>query len=202
MKQCIRYTCTVFVVAGTLPCFAVADDKSASQKVDPKMEEMMKKAEVAGTPGAAHKALDPLIGTWSVEVKSWMAPEAPPIVTEATAKSSWVMNGRFVQEEFSGEFMGKPFRGMSLTGYDNMKQKYINVWIDDMHTTVFTTEGEAGDGGKVITLEGKYDCPMTGIKDTPMKEVIRIISDDKHVFEMHDPSKGDAKTMEITYTRK
>ena len=33
------------------------------------------------------------------------------------------MNGRFVQEEFQGEMMGKAFRGMSLIGYDNQKQK-------------------------------------------------------------------------------
>ena len=53
------------------------------------------------------------------------------------------MNGRFVQPEFTGEFMGKPFRGVSLTGYDNTKQKYNSVWIDDMHTSMFTSEGKA-----------------------------------------------------------
>ena len=47
------------------------------------------------------------------------------------------------------------------------------------------------------------DCPMTGEKDMPVKQVLRIISPDKHVFEMHDPRKGEkSKTMEITYTRK
>ena len=36
-----------------------------------------------------------------------------------------------------------------------------------------------------------------------MKQVLLIVSQDKHVFEMHDPTKGsDSKTMEITYTRK
>ena len=35
-----------------------------------------------------------------------------------------------------------------------------------------------------------------------MKTVLRVLSPDKHVFEMYDSSKGDnAKTMEITYTR-
>ena len=35
-----------------------------------------------------------------------------------------------------------------------------------------------------------------------MKQVLLIVSHDKHVFEMHDPAKGDdSKTMEITYTR-
>jgi hypothetical protein len=203
MKQYIRYTCTAALAAATLTASLVlAEDKSASQKPDPQMEEMMKKAEAAGTPGAAHKALEPLVGNWAAEVKCWMAPDAPPTVSKATAKATWVMNGRFVQEEFNGEFMGKPFRGMSLTGYDNIKQKYNTVWVDDMHTSLVTSEGEAGNGGKVITFEGKCDCPMTGQKDMPMKQVIRIVSPDTHVFEMHDPSKGGhSKTMEITYTR-
>ena len=203
MKHYIRYTCTAVLAAGTIIASPVlAEEKSASQEPDPKMEEMMKKAEAAGTPGAAHTALEPLVGNWKAEVKCWMAPNAPPTVTKATAKATWVMNGRFVQEEFNGEFMGKPFRGMSLTGYDNFKQKYNNVWIDDMHTSLATAEGKAENGGKVITLEGKYDCPMTGQKNMTMKQVIRMIGPDTRVFEMHDPSKGDqSKTMEITYTR-
>jgi hypothetical protein len=119
------------------------------------------------------------------------------------AFTAWVMNGRFVRQEFTGEFMGKPFHGVSLTGYDNTKQKYNSVWIDDMRTSMFTSEGEGENGNNVITLEGKYDCPMTGRKDLPMKQVLLIINQDKHVFEMHDPTKGDgSKTMEITYTRK
>ena len=159
-----RHIFTAVIVAGTLAAsFALADE--ASQKTDTNMDEMMKKAEAAGTPGAAHKALEPLVGNWTAEVKSWMAPDAPPTVTKAAAKSSWVMNGRFVQQEFTGDFMGKPFRGVSLTGFDNTKQKYTNVWIDDMHTSMFTSEGEGENGNTVITLEGKYDCPMTDRKD-------------------------------------
>ena len=41
-----------------------------------------------------------------------------------------------------------------------------------------------------------------GQKNMTMKQVIRIVSPDTHVFEMHDPSKGEhSKTMEITYIR-
>jgi hypothetical protein len=158
--------------------------------------------EVAGTPGSAHKALEPLVGSWNVEVKQWMSPDAPPTTTKGTSKATWAMGGRFVQEEFKGEFMGKPFRGLSFTGYDNTKQRYNNVWMDDMHTAIFTSEGEGENGGKVVTLEGSYDCPLTGEKNKAMKQVIRVISRDKHVLEMYDPGKGNARTMEITYTRK
>ena len=202
MKDGIRYAASALAVVGAL--FAgvvIAKDKAA--KLDPKTEEMMKKAEIAGTPGAGHKALEPLVGSWTAEVKCWMDPSAPPTVNKATAKSTWVMDGRFVQEEFKGEFMGKPFRGMSLMGYDNTKQKFNSIWVDDMHTSILYSEGDADGAYKVFTLEGKMDCPITGQKDMTMRQVIRIINRDTHVFEMHDPSKGaNSKTMEITYTRK
>ena len=204
MKHRIAYTCSALIVAGTLVAsFAPAQDKSASKKLDPKMEEMMKKAEAAGTPGAAHKALEPLVGDWTAEVKCWMAPDAPPMESKGTAKASWAMKKRFVREEFDGEMMGKPFHGISLIGYDNSKQKYNTVWVDDMSTAIFTTEGTAENDGKIITFEGKMDCPITGEKDRSYRQVLRIINPNKHVLEMYNSPQGtEAKTMEITYTRK
>jgi hypothetical protein len=203
MKQTTRYAGSAFVVAGALiVTLALAAEKESSQKLDPKMEEMLKKAEAACTPGPAHKALEPLVGDWNVEVKMWMAPDAPPSITKGTAKSTWTLKNRFVQQEFSGEFMGKPFSGISFTGYDNVRQKYRSVWIDDMSTTMITSEGDADTAGKVITLGGDYACALSGEKHKASKQVYRILSRDKHVFEMYDPAQGDAKTMEITYTRK
>src|SRR5687767_14351893 len=69
-------------------------------------EEMMRKAEAAGRPGPGHKALDHFAGNWKAEVKCWMDPNGPPQVSQATAKGSWQMNGRFLQEDFQGEMMG------------------------------------------------------------------------------------------------
>ena len=150
MKYCTHYTGAAVLAAGTLiASLVLAQDKSAPPKPDPQMQELMKKAEAAGTPGAAHQALEPLVGNWTAEVKCWMAPDGPPTVTKATAKATRILNGRFVQEEFNGEFMGRPFHGMSLLGYDNLKEKYTSVWLDDMHTSLVTALGEAENGGKV-----------------------------------------------------
>jgi hypothetical protein len=199
----IRYICLALLGGAIAAGIVVAADKSASQKPDAKAEEMMKKMEAAGTPGPAHKVLDALAGEWNAEVKMWMAPDAPPTINKASAKSEWTMKGRFLKEEFTGEFMGQPFRGLSFIGYDNVKEKYNSVWIDDMSTTMVTSEGEADKAGKVITFEGSYACALTGEKEKPAKQVYRLISRDKHIFEMHDPRLGaNSKTMEITYTRK
>jgi hypothetical protein len=163
--------------------------------------EMMKKVEAAGTPGPAHKALQALTGNWKAEVKCWMDPGGPPEVTQGTAKANFTLNGRFLEEEFHGQMMGKSFTGKTLLGYDNTKQTFNSVWISDTQTSMFTSEGKGDGGNKVITLEGKANCPATGRKDIPMKTVLRVLSPEKHVFEMFDGSKGNAKTMEITYTR-
>src|SRR6266478_2530490 len=161
-----------------------AEDKSDSGKSDAEKQEMQKKMEAAGAPGPAHKALEAFVGNWKAEVKCWMEPGGPPHVSHGTAKASWVLNGHFLEEEFHGEMMGKPFTGRSLMGYDNIKQTFNTVWVSDMQTSMFTSEGKGENGNKVITLEGKSNCPATGRKDIPMKTVFRVISPDKHVFEM------------------
>src|SRR5436190_3107654 len=173
------------------------EDKSGAEK-----QEMMKKMQAAGTPGPAHKALEAFVGNWKAEVKCWHEPGGAPQVSQGTAKTSWILAGHFLEEEFHGEMMGQPFTGRSLLGYDNTKQKFNSVWMSDMQTSIFTSEGRGESGNKVITLEGKADCAATGRKDVPMKQVFRVISPDKHTFEMFDVSKGEnARTMEITYTR-
>ena len=181
---------------------AEAQSGSGSSKPDADKAEMMKKVEAAGKPGLGHQALNALEGNWKAEVKCWMEPGGSPEVSQGTAQASWKFNGRFLEEEFHGQMMGKPFTGRTLLGFDNTKQTFNSVWVSDTQTSMFTSEGKGDSGNKVITLEGKASCPATGRKDIPMKTVLRVISPDKHVLEMFDGSKGEnAKTMEITYTR-
>ena len=164
-------------------------------------QEMMKKAEAAGRPGPQHKSLESLAGNWKAEVKCWMDPSGSPEVTKGTAKASMIFNGRFLEEEFHGEMMGHPFTGKSLIGYDNTKQKFFSTWMSDNQTSIFVSEGKGDSDNKVITLEGKTNCAATSQRDIPMKSVLRVLGPDKHIFEMFDGSKGNARTMEITYTR-
>ena len=161
--------------------------------------ELMKKMEAAGTPGPGHQALNAFVGEWKAEVKCWMEPGGQPNISQGSSKTQWILNGRFLEEIFRGEMMGKPFTGRCLMGFDNSKQTFNSIWVDDMHTSLFTSEGKGESGNTVITLEGKSTCPATGQKDVPMKQVFRVINADKHVLEMFN---GTVKAMEITYTRR
>src|SRR5262245_6595500 len=209
MKQDKGIIHVTLILAGALFAIsAISEDKpgAADKKAQAgglNVDEMMKKAEELGKPGPAHKALESLAGEWNIEGRCWMAPDGPPMVNKGTAKVRWILDGRFLQEDFNGEFMGKQFQGIGITGYDNMKKKYVGSWIDSMSTGVFSSEGTADTDGKVFTFQGKMDDPMTGQKNKPFKWVVRILDADKHTFEMHDLTLGDkSKTMEMTYTRK
>src|SRR6187399_2365390 len=129
MKRSIYYSGAALVVATVFVAgLALADNKTAP--TDAQKAEAAKQMQ-AIAPGAAHKKLEPFIGEWNAEVKAWMAPGQPPAESKGTAKATWILDGRYVQEEFSGDFMGQPFKGMSLTGYDNIRGKYRSVWVDN-----------------------------------------------------------------------
>ena len=191
------------VAASAFACvLAVASahaDDAAAMKQQQEMEMWAKMA----APGAPHAELAKLAGTWNTIVTMWMEPGAEPQVSKGVSDNKMVLDGRWLEQRYTGDFMGQPFQGVGFTGYDNVRQKYRSVWMDDMSTTMVTSEGDADTGGYVITLAGDYACAMTGEKHKAATEIIRIVSHDKYVFEMHDPKRGEnSKTMEITYTRK
>jgi hypothetical protein len=199
----------VAIVLGLLTSPLQADEKDAAAvKVNagekPDMAEMMKKMEELAAPAPEHKTLASLAGEWETEAKCYMTgADGAPTVSKGTCKSKMILGGRFLQEEFDGDMMGKKFHGMGITGYDKFNKKFFNTWVDDMGTGVLVTEGTCDASGKVLTLTGKMDDPMTGEKEKEVKLVTRIVSPDKHTFEMHDMALGEkSKMMEITYTRK
>ncbi len=74
------------------------------------------------TPGDAHKAMAKSEGSWEGEVSMWMAPAAPPVTSKSTATNKMTMGGRYQVSSFTGSFMGQPFEGMGIMGYDNTKK--------------------------------------------------------------------------------
>lgn len=210
MKICALFSiarCTAMLAAGLLVSSAIADDKKADkaggkEAAAPDSAEMMKKMAEMGAPTAEHKLLASLAGEWEAEVKCNMTGFNNP-GSKGNATCKMILGGRFLQEQFEGDMMGQKFRGMGVTGYDKTKKMFVGTWADDMGTAIFVTEGKADASGKVITMEGKMDDPMTGEKNKTMRAITRILSPDKHVFELHDVGLGaEGKMMEITYVRK
>jgi len=175
-------------------------EKKQEDKMD--MQAMTDLYTKLGTPGAPHKLLASMAGSWSTKIKSWMEPNKPPMESVGTCEQKMILGGRFLQQEFTGDMMGSRFTGIGVTGYDNHTKKYVSTWMDSMGTAILFFEGTASADGKTITQESRYDDPIKG----PMKwrSVTKIVNDDTHVFEMYGTAKKgkEEKMMEITYTRK
>ena len=161
------------------------------------MEAWMKVA----APGSHHEHMAPLVGSWNVQSKVWMEPGADPIESHGKAEHELILGGRFIQTSFTGEFMGQPFFGMALDGYDNILGKHVGTWVDSMGTAIYNFIGTCSDEGKVRTMIAEYTDP-SGEKQT-MKAVTTIISNDKHTYASYGVTPdGEVKSFEITYTRR
>jgi hypothetical protein len=195
---CAWVAIAVLLLGGIGPV-AAQQDKPMSAEEKAAMEAWLKYA----APGPSHKLLEPLVGSWNATTTWWQAPGAPPQVSTATAETVAVLGGRFIREDVSGTMMGQPFQGIGYTGYDNFKKKFVGTWMDSMGTMIMVSSGTADATGKVLTFTAEIDDVMSG-KTVTVREVARVIDNNKHVFEMYgpDPSGKEFKTMEIVYTRR
>jgi hypothetical protein len=166
------------------------------------MQAMMEVYQKVGTPGAPHKMLAKLVGSWTTKTRAWMEPDNPPTEGTGTCEQKMLFDGRYLQQEYSGEMTGNPFTGINVIGYDNHVKKYVSTWIDSMSTGIYYFEGTASPDGKTITKQCTYDDPVRG--STSWRSVTRIVNKNKMEHEMYLTSKGrkEEKMMEMTVTRK
>jgi hypothetical protein len=152
-------------------------------------------------PGPEHQALAKLAGTWDVAAKMWMEPGKDPMESKGTAKMEVILDGRYLRQDYRGDFMGQPFTGIGIEGFDRVKNAYTSTWLDSMSTGIMHMDGTSSDGGKTITYEGDYSCPMEK-RQIQGRTVTKIIDDKTFTVTMYATREGsEAKTMELRYTR-
>jgi len=211
----------VCLVSALVAGRAMSDDKpgSTDEAKSPSPEEMktmmegMKAWLEAIEPSQHHELLDQFVGSWKTTTKMWMGgPGSSPTVTQGTSDVKWVLGKRFLMEEHAGKMpmpdmtgaMNEvPYEGIGIMGYDNHRNTYVGTWMSNLATNILTMKGSVDPAGKLFRSYGEMDEPMLGVVGRTVKYVTRVISKDKHVFEIFDLHAGDDyKVIEITYTRK
>ena len=188
----------ILLIGATLGGFVMAEDKK------PSMDDMMAAYAKYMNPGPQHKLLDPMVGSWDCASRMWMDPDSLPFESKAVSEKQWVLGGRFIQEDASGDMMGTSFHGFGFTGYDLINQEYIRVWFDEMSTSIMFSKGQVDPTGKIFTYYSEYKDPMDNMKEKTSKSVVTIVDNNKHMFEAYEkgPDGKDRKSFDITYTRK
>jgi hypothetical protein len=197
----------------TSPASAARPASAAPAAGQPNEAEMMKQMMELSKLNENHKLLASLAGNWTYNIKFWMNPDpnAKPQESKGNATTKPVMGGRYFVMDVSGKMQmpgpdGKmkdvEFKGMGIDGYDNVKKKFVSSWIDNMGTGIEFSEGTYDPATKTFTYASEMEA-VPGMK-TKVREVLKIADNDHHTFEWYeDRGKGqEAKTMEISYTRK
>lgn len=152
-------------------------------------------------PGEEHKQLASLAGSWTTKTREWMEPGKPPVESTGSAEMKTLLDGRFLQQDLSGQMMGQPFTGIEIVGYDNLQKRYVTTWMSNTSTMIFIMEGTASADGKTITLKGQHPEPGGGYMKH--RAIWKIVDNNTLNFDMygaHHRGK-EWKIMEISYTR-
>jgi len=182
--------------------FAFRQEKKPAEAVAPKDDPALAKMKEFATPGPAHKVLDGKVGKWNAQVKGWTQPGAQPTTDTGTAEIKWIMDGRYLEDTFKGTFMGAPFHGRGITGFDNLKKKYFATWIDTAGTGIMHSEGTFDSASKTFTYMGECPDCMAG-KYVKSRTIDKLVDADHWTMQMYSPGPDGKEfmSMEIAYTR-
>lgn len=189
---------TTALVSAALPAQEEAGGRAVEASA---MDDMSMKAT---KPGPMHRRLAPLVGKWHMQVKYRMAPDGEWMESTADATREWMYDGRFLAEKVHGEMPMGPFEGMALMGYDNVREQYVSVWIDNTSTGIHVGTGAALDRENVIETEGMTSNSMTGEKEQWFRDRVEIKSNDENLYQSFHkgPDGREYMAMEIVCTRK
>ncbi len=192
---------TAILILSTSPLVSAEGDTTAdAPPMDPVLAAKM---QVLMTPNEAHKVLEAFAGKWAYTGKFWMSPEAPAQEMTGVTENAMDMGGRFLKQTITGPWMGQIFHGLGYTGYDNVKQEYVSVWLDDMGTGIMMVSGQYDAATKTLTQSGANSCPLTGEKARPGRSTWAVNDTDRNTYTSYTlgPDGKEFKSMEIVYAR-
>ena len=183
-----------------------AMDQAKQGAMDPAMQAAMEKMKVLGAPSEGHKALEPLIGSWSYTAQFWMQPDSQPETMTGSVVNTLIFGGRFLKQEFSGTAMAEgqpPFEGLGILGFDNIRKEYQTVWFDNMSTSMMRGAGQFDASTSTLSDSGDFSCPVTGESHRWYRSAWTVTDANHTTYESYSrtPEGREFKSMEIHYTR-
>lgn len=105
------------------------------------------------TKAVAHPEADVLqqwVGRWNATIES--TGRDRKLVKNAAKATVKLIGSRWLVTDFEGTFLGAPFIGHEVLGYDPIARKYVLNWVDAMATGFATGEGLYDPPTKTLTL--------------------------------------------------
>ena len=107
-----------------------------------------------------HKRLAASVGEFDVAGELWLAPGGQPMPYQATAKRELVLGGNYLKETLHGTWQGQPFVGWLFSGYDTVRKRHFNIWMDNASPVPSIALGGEKEGQ--LDFVGEEPHPFTG----------------------------------------
>ena len=184
------------------PVFAQEAKTAAPARTHADDAAIARALENAMVPGEGQKKLEAMIGTFNVKIRTWVNPSQPPVESQATSVSTWVLGNRYVQTMLSGYVMNEPFNGIGYIAYDNVRKTYQLAWMDSDSTAMTLYQGGFDAASKNAKLTGTTADPLTG-QPSPLEMRMSLLDNGDHVSELWGQGSGKTlfKMMELRYSR-
>jgi len=189
-------------MATCLSCSVLAQtESSAASGMVQDQEAMMEVWQAAATPGEPHERLAEMAGEWTGQVETWAVPGMEPMVSESSVVREMTLDGRVIEERWSGEMMGMPFQGHGRTGYNNVTEDYWSTWTDNVSTGLMTFTGQYDAESDRYEFTGSYVDPVSK-QTVDTRSVSHSPESGKEIMEMFETRGGEEiMTMRITLTK-
>jgi hypothetical protein len=118
-------------------------------------------------------------------------------------QSSWVLDNRFLRNEFISDKQGTAFQGISIIGYNTAGNEYQGVWMDNTNNEMAHSSGTWNAGSKTLTLNGEFTDPQTNQKVQTRTEA-KMESPDRWTWEMYNTPQGgqEFKSLQVVFTKR
>jgi hypothetical protein len=163
-----------------------------------KSSEQQKILDELANPGPMHGWLGMAAGTWKVTGRCWCE-GGKPSDASGTATIRMTLGGRWQEHVFSGSLANRPFVGYGLTGYDNGKKEFTQIWLDNFSTGATLSSGTLSDDKKTLTLTGTMEM---GPLNAPFKSTLTVEGENRATYSQTVTVDGqDTPMIELVYER-
>lgn len=117
--------------------------------------------EQAAAPESQHQLLGSMVGQWRVKAKIWATPDSNPEVFSAKAEIRYILNKRFIKQNFKSKTLNKQYSMLSIIGYDKTINRYTSSWLSNYSTSINILYGDYQEQNKTITFSGSINDTVT-----------------------------------------
>lgn len=143
-----------------------------------------------------HAAFAAFTGNWDNVCRMPMPGMDEPTELPGTERIELLCNGLFLKSKLLGTFMGQPFEGLWVLGYNPAEEKYSTIWVDNQAPGASLGTGTYDAEARTWTFHG--DSPQG-----PVRSVVVFDGPDAFDEAMYSvgPDGEGQQMMEITRER-